>query len=149
MKALPLRGAWWAMLTLATAGSGVTPASAARDPLQPPAALRSSRPAADGSVPAPAADPVIRHLVTVDGQRYVLDGARRYGMGDRLGTLRIDCIHDHGVTVRDAAGQARELPLYGRVDIRPAGASAPRPAPRPTPCLATRPAPDTPKRSAR
>jgi hypothetical protein len=139
MKALHLGGILLAMAALCAA------AGAARDPLQPPATIRSSRSAADGSGPAPAADPVIRHLVTVDGQRFVLDGARRYGVGDRLGTLRIDCIHDQGVTVRDAAGQARELPLYGRVDIRPAGASTPRP----TPCLATRPAPDSPKRSAR
>lgn len=139
MKArhLHLGGAVLALALLCTA------AGAARDPLQPPAALRSSRPAADGSGPPPAADPVIRHLVTVDGERYVLDGARRYGVGDRLGTLRITCIHDQGVNVRDAAGQARELPLFGRVQIRPSGA-----APRPTPCPAPRPAPDTPQRSA-
>lgn len=142
MKARHLGGAVLALASLCTA------ASAARDPLQPPAALRSSRPAADGSVAAPAADPVIRHLVTVDGQRFVLDGARRYGVGDRLGTLRITCIHDQGVTVRDAAGQARELPLFGRVDIRPAGAATSPAAPRPTPCPAPRPAPDTPQRSA-
>ncbi len=141
MKALQLATALLATAALCPA------AGAARDPLQPPAALRSSRPGPDGSGPAPAADPVIRHLVTVDGQRYVLDGARRYGVGDRLGTLRITCIHDQGVTVHDAAGQARELPLFGGIHIRPAGASTSSAAPRPAPC--PRPAPDTPKRSAR
>jgi hypothetical protein len=100
---------------------------AARDPLEPPAAARALVPAPAGGEPA-AADPVVRHIVTVDGRRWVLDGARRYSVGDRMGTLRIECIHDAAVTVRDDAGARRRLPLFGGVVIKPSEGAAPRPA---------------------
>lgn len=105
--------------------AALSPASATngRDPTEPPAEARAAeRPGPGG---APAADPEIRHLVTVDGRRYVLDGARRLGVGERLGALRIECIHDDGITVSDDAGSRRRLPLYGAVQIRPTGPARP------------------------
>ncbi len=119
-------------------------ALAARDPLELPAAARAAQPASAGGAGTSAAgDPVIRHLVTVDGRRWVLDGARRLGVGDTLGTLRIECIHDDGVTVRDDTGARRRLPLFGGVVIRPSAGSPPRPVDCPAP------ASKNPKRSSR
>lgn len=103
----------------------MAPSAAGRDPTEPPPEARAAERSAARD--APAADPVLRHLVRIDGQRYVLDGARRLGIGDQLGTLRIECIHDDGITVRDESGQRRRLPLFGAVQIRPAGTTT-RPA---------------------
>jgi hypothetical protein len=99
------------------------PAHALRDPLLPPAAARQPAPAAEGRDPGAARLPTIRHLVTVNGQRWVLDGARRFGPGDRLDGQRIDCILDSGVVVRSTDGKRRLLPLFDKVHIRPAGDS--------------------------
>lgn len=99
--------------------------AAARDPFEPPAA--ASRPAAVRSAEAgaaPAATPEVRHLVQVDGRRYVLDGARRHGVGDLFGEARIACITDAGVVVRDG-GALRLLPLFNGVQVRRSAAPAP------------------------
>jgi len=118
MKHLPAaRMAVWLAAGLTTLIMG--PAHALRDPLQPPPAARPPAPAADAHGAAPL--PAIRHLVTVNGQRWVLDGARRFGPGDRLDGRRIDCILDSGVVVRGADGVRRHLPLFDKVYIRPAG----------------------------
>lgn len=103
--------------TLAAAGAG---SAAPRDPFQPPP---GQRPAPGAAYAAPAAPPmpVVRHLVTVDGRRWVLDRGRRLGVGDRLGGMRIECIHDDGATVRDGAGRLQHLALFDRVQVRPAG----------------------------
>jgi hypothetical protein len=125
MKRWPL---WVCLLPLA--------ATAMRDPLEPPGAARAATApiAAEGQ----SRDPVIRHLVTVDGTRWLLDGARRFGVGDRLGGLRIECIHDDGVTVRDEAGLRRRLPLFGAVDIRATGSAPVRKPDCPAPKTSTR-----------
>lgn len=104
------------------------PDLAGRDPTEPPAAARRAEFSATTSLAPP--DPVIRHIQTVGGVRYVFDGMRRFGTGDRLGSLRIECIHDGGVTVRDDGGTRRYLPLHGLVRLLPDGA----PAPATTPC---------------
>jgi hypothetical protein len=114
--------------------AAAAPDTAGRDPTEPPAAARRTETSA---APATAAaDPVIRHIQTVGGRRFVFDGARRFGVGDHLGTLRIACIHDGGVSVRDDEGTRRFLPLHGHVRLRPAGApaSASASTPAPPPC---------------
>ena len=106
---------------------------AQRDPTEPPPAARAAAPDTAGTASAPAAEPVVRHLMTVDGRRWLLDGSRRYGPGDRWGTVRIECIHDDGVTVRDDQGQRQRLRLVGAVSIRPSGQPAPAAGPCPAP----------------
>jgi hypothetical protein len=57
---------------------------------------------------------VARHLLVVDGRRYVMEGNRRRGVGDLLGDARIERIEDAAVIVRGATGPQR-LPLFGGV----------------------------------
>lgn len=87
----------------------------ARDPLQPPPAARPAPLAADGSA-TPSTAP--RHLMVVDGTRYVVDHGRRRKVGDMLGDARIERIDDGAVVVRQA-GTLQRLPLYGGVVKRP------------------------------
>ncbi len=95
----------------ATASAAETP-RALRDPMQPPAAVRAATaPSAD--TPAPM-NLVARHLLVVDGRRYVMDGNRRRGVGDLLGDARIERIEDAAVVVRGSNGPLR-LPLFGGV----------------------------------
>lgn len=129
-------------LVLAAAALAVVPAqpvAAARDPFEPPARVRPPPP---GPAAKATAWPVIRHLVNANGRRWVLDHGRRLGPGDRLGGLRIECIHDDGITAVDAAGIRHRLPLFGRVQIRPAGAAA---TPRPFGCPGPTPQPPAPR----
>lgn len=104
-------------LALSLCGLVLAGPAAARDPFEPPAA--AGRPAAGhlGPTPQPpAATPEVRHLVQIDGRRYVLDGARRHGVGDLFGEARIECITDAGVVVRDG-GALRLLPLFKGVQL--------------------------------
>lgn len=109
-------------LALATAlGAGLAAlpataqnASALRDPMVPPLAI--ARPAANpGAVDVtPEPPPTPQQLLTVDGKRYVVDGRRRLGVGDALGSTRIERITDSAVWVRDGNTVTR-LPFYGGV----------------------------------
>jgi hypothetical protein len=108
----------------ALALSTLAGAASARDPFEPPAAARS-----DASGPAFAPEmPSVRQLISVKGQRYVVDGHHRYGVGDRFGGARIECIVDGGVVVRDQ-GALRLLPMFGGIYKRPSAAPASAPAP--------------------
>jgi hypothetical protein len=116
------------LLTGAAAG-----ADGLRDPLEPPPA---ARPPTVASEPAAASALVVHHIISIDGRRWLLDGARRYGVGDQVGGARIVCIVDTGVVVQEA-GVQRLLPIFAGVVIqrpgpaasgtRPARAGAPRP----------------------
>jgi hypothetical protein len=72
-----------------------------------------------GEPAAPAALPSPRHLLVVDGRRYVVEGGRRRAVGDLLGDTRIERIEDAAVLVRSASGTQR-LPLFGGVVKRAA-----------------------------
>lgn len=115
------RGAAIAAVLLALCAA---PAWPWRDPLAPPVlAAPASATAAAPAAAAPAHElelPTLRHLVTVDGTRYVVVGARRLAVGERWGALRIECIHERGVFVRDAAGSRRHLPLLASLPASPA-----------------------------
>jgi hypothetical protein len=102
-----------ALLVLASAGAQEAP----RDPMQPPPSLR---PAASpgGSATAEPPPVVARHLMVVDGVRYVIDNGRRRGVGDLLGGARIERIEDSAVVVRNGK-QLQRLPLFAGVVKRP------------------------------
>ena len=139
------------VLGLALAGAPGPSAAAdpmpSRDPMAPPPAGRPAAPA-EPSAAAPA--PVARHLMVVDGRRYVIEGGRRRGMGDPLGNARIERIDDNAVWVRQD-GALQRLSLYGDVVRRAVPApdtplARPVPPPRPTLPTATalaRPQPPT------
>lgn len=112
-------------LLVACAARAAEPAPL-RDPMQPPPGLRPAAPAAEGS--PPAADFIARHLMVVDGQRYVVDAGRRYAVGELLGSARIERIDDGSVWLREA-GVLRRVSLYGGVAKRAVPASEPAPKP--------------------
>lgn len=114
------------------AGAAATPL---RDPMQPPA-----RRAPAATAPAAAAEaaplPVVRQIVVVGDERFVVDQGRRRRVGDLLGGLRIERIEEAAVVVREGA-TLRRLPLYAGVAKRPPSAlpppvSEPVPADRPS-----------------
>jgi hypothetical protein len=98
-------------LAAATVHAAETP-RVLRDPMQPPALARATAaPTADTPASMPLA---ARHLLVVEGRRYVMEGSRRRGVGDLLGDARIERIEDAAVIVRSAGGSQR-LPLFGGV----------------------------------
>lgn len=92
-----------------------TPARAQRDPTRPPEIINPVA-VREGGASAPAAHSA-RQLMVVNGRRYVVEGTRFRGVGDKLGEARIERIEDAAVVVRDAAGTHR-LPLYAGVSKR-------------------------------
>ena len=133
---LNLRPHAWAC-ALVLAGSALCAAAQTakptpmRDPMVPP--LSIARPAAANLETGGPAEPPPppRQLLTVDGRRYVVDGRRRLGVGDSLGSTRIERITDSAVWVREGNTVTR-LPFYAgvvkqNVPLLPA-ATAPTPA---------------------
>ena len=93
--------------------AGASAQDGPRDPMQPPAALRPAV-APGGSATAEPAPAVARHLMVIDGVRWVIDGGRRRGVGDLLGGVRIERIEDSAVVVRNGK-QLQRLPLFAGV----------------------------------
>jgi hypothetical protein len=87
-------------------------APAPRDPMVPP--LSIARPAANATEAVAEPPPAPQQLLTVNGRRYVVDGRRRLGVGEPLGSARIERITDSAVWVRDGSTVMR-LPFYGGV----------------------------------
>lgn len=106
------------------AADGVAPM---RDPMRPPAAAQA--PATDAAVAAAAVEVTPRHLMLIDGRRYLIVAGRRLGVGDLLGTARIERIDDGSVWLREA-GALRQVSLFGGIVKRalPAPESASRPS---------------------
>jgi hypothetical protein len=99
------------------AGEGST---AIRDPMQAPAAHAAARPdPAVVTAPTESPDALVRHLMVIDGRRFVIEGGQRLGVGDRLGDARIERIDDGAVWLRDARG-VRQVSLFGGIAKRPA-----------------------------
>lgn len=107
------------LLLCASAGAQEGP----RDPMQPPPALRPAA-APSGSAAAEPAPVVARHLMVIDGVRWVIDGGRRRGVGDLLGGARIERIEDSAVVVRNGK-QLQRLPLFAGVVKRPVAEPVP------------------------
>jgi hypothetical protein len=92
-----------------------------RDPLQAPAALRTTGPAASAATAAEAEAQLPQHIMVVDGRPYLVVQGRRLGVGDRWGEARILAIDEHAVTLSEG-GVKRRLPLYQGVEKRLPGA---------------------------
>lgn len=90
-------------------------ANVPRDPTQPPPGYGAPVASAAAREPAEAFKP--EHLVTVDGQRYVMWRGHRYRAGDTVQGTRIERIEESGVWVRTASG-SRKLPLYAGIEKR-------------------------------
>lgn len=129
----------WAALWLATAGhtAEVLPM---RDPMQAPAAAQVPLRTHDvGSQPVPV-EVRPRHLMVVDGRRFLIDGGRRLAVGDLLGSARIERIDDGSVWLREA-GVLRQVSLFGGISKRavPGGEGASSPAASPPTLRPARP----------
>ena len=94
-----------------------------RDPMQPPAAPRATTATGGPGATEPPPLAVARHLMVVDGVRYVIDNGRRRGVGDLLGGGRIERIEDSAIVVRNGK-QLQRLPLFTGVVKRSVAESA-------------------------
>lgn len=107
------------------------PEAPARDPMLPPPAARpaaapgTAAAAVTAETTAPTA-PTLRQILVVDGRRYVVEGTRLRGIGDRLGGARIERIADDAAWVREN-GVLQRLPLHGGVIKKAAVESTPAP----------------------
>jgi len=111
-------------LTLTCAAAATAGDATARDPMLPPPDARPApAPGAAPATPAATALPQARHLMVVDGVRYVIDGGRRRAVGDLLGGARIERIEDSAIVVRQGR-QLQRLPLYAGVVKRPVAEAA-------------------------
>lgn len=125
---------------------GAAAAEPLRDPLLPPPSARSETPGASAPTAAPAAPsaPVPRQILVVDGRRYLVEGTRLRGVGERFGNARIERIGDDAVWLREG-GRVQRVPLFAGVTRRPAAepaapaASAPRQDTAPALARAPRP----------
>jgi hypothetical protein len=108
-----------AALSALLAGAPVA-AQSERDPTRAPEVVAATTP---GGL-APVGARTLYPLLVVDGRRYVLEGSRLRGIGDMLGSARIQSIEDAAVVVSDAGG-TRRLPLHAGVVKRPAKQARP------------------------
>lgn len=104
--------------TLALAGPVAAQHAPLRDPMQPPAAA-SAPLKAPASAPPP---PAVRHLLVIGDRRWVIDGGRKFGVGDLLGSARIERIDDSAVIVRQG-GVLQRLPLFAGITKQPLAAA--------------------------
>ena len=134
----------------AFAGAGDTNTIATRDPMQAPSAPAATRPdvGAFDAAASESKDAAVRHLMVIDGRRYVIEGGQRLSVGDRLGDARIERIDDGAVWLRDARG-VRQVSLFGGIVKRPSLDDEPAQAAASTAARAnTRTAKRNPKASA-
>ena len=101
-----------------------------RDPTEPPAEVRAAAASASASAPGEAEAASPRHIIVANGRSYVVDRGRRLGVGELLGSSRIERIGSDAVWLRDGE-LVRRVPLYPgvsrqAVNAPPAAASAPR-----------------------
>lgn len=87
-----------------------------RDPMQAPSVPTAAR--SDPQTSSATAESAVRHLMVINGRRYIIEGGQRLGVGDRLGEARIERIDDGVVWLRDARG-LRQVSLFGGIVKRP------------------------------
>ena len=118
-----LRASWGlAALWLSGACHGADAPGSMRDPMRPPAAMQA--PVSEPAGAAASVEVTPRHLMVIDGRRYLIVAGRRLGVGDRLGTARIERLDDGSVWLREA-GVLRHVSLIGGIVKR----ATPPPAP--------------------
>lgn len=105
-------------------GAAAAQSTALRDPTEPPA-IFSAKP---GSVRNPLDSFKPEHLVTVEGQRYLVWKGRRYGVGDSVEGARIERLDETEVWMR-SDGDVRKLPLFAGVEKKTALAGAEKKTP--------------------
>lgn len=128
--------AWLWLLVAVPALAPANDNAPLRDPMQPPA-RRAAPVAAAAPAAASAPLPVVRQILVVGDNRYVVDQGRLRRVGESIGGLRIERIEDAAVVVRDGT-TLRRLPLFAGVTKR---TPAPEPAPAtPVPPAAASPA---------
>ncbi len=110
----------------AMAAAGAAPAE--RDPMLPPPGLQATARSADASAAAPMTEVTPRHMMVIDGQRYLIVGGRRLAVGDALGSARIERLDDSSVWLREG-GALRQVSLFGGIVKRPVPAMAAASAP--------------------
>jgi len=115
----------------------------ARDPMQPPPHVQAAAPATNpGAVPVTRTDAIPRHVMVIEGRRYVVERGRRLSVGDMLGDARIERIDDGAVWLRED-GVVQQVSLFGGIvkrivpasdaaASRPAAALPPHPKTSPT-----------------
>ncbi|MFZ2990742.1 hypothetical protein [Ideonella sp.] len=115
--------ALWAALLMGLTGWAAT--AQTRDPTTPPPQARLADPASavgsaaarETSSEAEALLQALQHRTVIDGKPYLIERGWLRGVGDRLGTARIERITDTEVWLRDDTG-LRKLALYPGVQIR-------------------------------
>lgn len=122
MKGLPIQ-----LILLAGLLPGMVGATM-RDPTEPPAEVRAAASAGtpeagDTEAPSP------RHIIVTNGRSYVVYHGQRLGVGDLLGTARVERITSDAVWLRDGE-LVRRVPLYTGVTKRPLTAAPSASAPR-------------------
>lgn len=100
-------------------GAAAAQSVALRDPTEPPSAFGSR--AGSPSNPLDTFKP--EHVITVEGQRYVVWKGRRYGVGDGLLGARIERLDETEIWLRTDGG-VRKLPLFAGVEKNPPSAGA-------------------------
>jgi hypothetical protein len=141
-RRLAVPGLLLALHGLAHAGDEAASAHAAnhgqgRDPMQAPSVPTVGRSDtntlthANTNTNTHIAESAVRHLMVINGRRYIIEGGQRLGVGDRLGEARIERIDDGVVWLRDARG-LRQVSLFGGIVKRPASETEATTAPRNT-----------------
>jgi hypothetical protein len=104
----------WGLAALWLSGvcHGADTAGPMRDPMRPPSAVQA--PVSEPAAAAAAVEITPRHLMVVDGRRYLIVAGRRLGIGDMLGTARIERLDDGSVWLREA-GVLRQVSLFGGI----------------------------------
>lgn len=147
------------LAALLLASLGLNPGTSAfaeplRDPTLAPAAIRAAEsasaagpactpPCSAATATGTADDAVPRHIMTINGRPHVIERGWPRGVGDRLGTARIERIDTSAIWLRED-GVLRRVPLYAGVQVRPSRDDTPgeRPATRrartPAPTPSTR-----------
>jgi hypothetical protein len=126
----------WLNAGLLVLATGVAVPAPARDPMRLPESPAPRGATAAGAPAAPPPPPEVRQLLIVGEKRWVIERGYRRGVGDLLGTARIERIDDSAVIVRQD-GRLQRLPLFAGVSKQPAGGDArpPADAARPAPAL--------------
>lgn len=127
--------AWLWLLAAVPALAPANDNAPLRDPMQPPA-RRAAAVAAPAAASAPL--PVVRQILVIGDNRYVVDQGRLRRVGESIGGLRIERIEDAAVVVRDGT-TLRRLPLFAGVAKRAPTPEA-APAASPVPPAAASPA---------
>jgi len=113
-----------ASLGVALASWHTTGTAALRDPTEPPPAAQAAMASSSASGAEAGDAPMPRHIVVSNGRSYLIERGRRLGVGDALGSARIERIDSDAVWLREGSS-TRRVPLYAGVTKRAAIENSP------------------------